>query len=103
MSQHDPVAENFAGDGRGWSIALVAVLALGQAAAAAMAAFATRDVFAAFRDDVFRNPSDPGPGCWSPPPVLAIALPARGRKRVVAERVGQDYAASLRLQVFSNT
>ena len=86
-----------AGEGRGRRIALVAVLALGQAAAAGIAAFATRDVFAAFRDGLAGLPS------------RALALIAlaglaiavlRVAERVVAERVGQDYAASLRLKLF---
>jgi len=88
-----------AGEGRGRSIALVAVLALGQAAAAGMAAFATRDVFAAFRDDAVSLP------------VLALAMVAaaglaialfRVFERVVAERVGQNYTASLRLKLFAH-
>lgn len=88
-----------AGGGRGWSIALVAVLALGQAAAAGVAAFATRDVFAGFRDEAATLP------------VLALVLVAaagvaiallRVCERVVAERVGQDYAASLRLRLFEH-
>ena len=86
-----------AGEGRGRSIALVAVLALGQAAAAGIAAFATRDVFAALRDG------------GAELPLLALGLVAavglaiamlRVVERVVAERVGQDYAASLRLRLF---
>lgn len=88
-----------AGEGRGRSIALVAVLALWQAGAAGMAAFATRDVFAAFRDDAVSLP------------VLALAMVAaaglaialfRVFERVVAERVGQNYAASLRLKLFAH-
>ena len=84
-------------EGRGRGIALVAVLALGQAAAAGMAAFATRDVFAAFHDGVEILP------------VVALSLVAlagliiavlRVIERVVAERVGQNYAASLRLKLF---
>ncbi len=88
-----------AGEGRGRSIALVAALALGQAAAAGLAAFSTRDVFAAFRDDS------------SALPLLALALVAaaglaiamlRVIERVVAERVGQSYTASLRLKLFTH-
>ena len=87
------------GEGRGRSIALVAALALGQAAAAGLAAFSTRDVFAAFRDDSTALP------------LLALALVAaaglaiailRVIERVVAERVGQSYAASLRLELFTH-
>ncbi|MDJ0896089.1 MAG: ABC transporter ATP-binding protein [Alphaproteobacteria bacterium] len=87
------------GEGRGKSIALVAVLALVQAAAAGVAAFATRDVFAAFSDKAVVLP------------VLALCLVAlagiaiallRVAERVVAERVGQDYAASLRVTLFTH-
>ncbi len=87
------------GEGRGRSIALVAALALGQAAAAGLAAFSTRDVFAAFRDESAALP------------LLALALVAaaglviaalRVAERVVAERVGQSYAASLRLKLFTH-
>ena len=84
---------------RGRGIAAVAALALGQAAAAGMAAFATRDVFAAFRDTS------------GAVPVTALVLIAaagitiaalRIYERVVAERLGQDYAASLRLKLFTH-
>ena len=84
-------------EGRGRGIALVAALALGQAAAAGMAAFATRDVFAAFRDGA------------EIVPMVALALVAlagvaiavlRVIERVVAEKIGQSYAASLRLKLF---
>ena len=84
---------------RGRGIATVAALALGQAAAAGMAAFATRDVFAAFRDDSAAVPAT----------ALALIAAAgltiaalRVFERVVAERVGQDYAASLRLKLFTH-
>lgn len=85
------------GEGRGRSIALVAALALGQAAAAGLAAFSTRDVFAAFRD------------ATQVIPLSALALVAtaglaiaacRIGERIVAERVGQNYAAALRRRLF---
>lgn len=87
------------GEGRKISIALVAVLALGQATAAGVAAFATRDVFAAFRETEMSLP------------LLALVLIVLGGlaiavlrvgERLVAERVGQDYAASLRLKLFKH-
>ena len=87
------------GERRGRGIALVAVLALGQALSAGLAAFATRDVFAAFHDAADTVPA------------LALALVAcagisiallRVAERVVAERVGQQYAASLRLKLFTH-
>ncbi len=90
---------SISGEGRGRRIALVAGLALGQAVAAGAAAFATRDVFAAFRDES------------SVLPLSALGLVAaaglaiaglRVGERVVAERVGQDYAASLRLKLFGH-
>ncbi|WP_108883223.1 ATP-binding cassette domain-containing protein [Anderseniella sp. Alg231-50] len=85
------------GEARWRGISLVVALALGQAAAAGIAAFATRDVFAAFRD------------ASTALPVLALGLVAsagiaiallRFGERVVAEQVGQNYAASLRLKLF---
>ena len=86
-------------DGRGRGIALLVALALGQASAAGIAAFATRDVFAAFRDASLALP------------IIALSLVAgagiviallRFAERVVAERVGQNYAASLRLKLFKH-
>ena len=87
------------GGGRKISILLVAVLALGQGIAAGVAAFATRDVFAAFRGHEDYLPS------------LALSLivlaglaiaSLRIGERLIAERVGQDYAASLRLKLFKH-
>ncbi len=87
------------GEGRGRSILLVAFLALGQASAAGAAAFATRDVFAALGEE--------SPGL----PLLALGLIVmagfaiallRVAERLVAERVGQNYAASLRLKLFKH-
>ncbi len=95
MSALPPIA----GDGRGRRIAAVAGLAVGDAASAGIAAFATRDVFAAI-------------GRSSPDlPIAAVALVAsaalalalmRVGERVVAERLGQDYAAALRLALFTH-
>ncbi len=87
------------GEGRKISILLVAVLALGQGIAAGVASFATRDVFAAFRENDALLPT------------LALALIVIGGlsiavlrvgERLLAERVGQDYAASLRLKLFKH-
>jgi ABC-type multidrug transport system fused ATPase/permease subunit len=87
------------GQGRGRGIALISLLALGQAAAAGVAAFATRDVFLAFRD------------ASDALPLAALAMIAaaglviaglRVGERVVAERVGQAYAAALRLRLFNH-
>jgi ABC-type multidrug transport system fused ATPase/permease subunit len=85
-------------DGRGRDIARVAALAAGQAVAAAVAAFSTRDAFAALHAD-------------AAPPLAALALIAaaglaiallRVAERVAAEALGQRYAAALRLRLFSH-
>ncbi|QBF29773.1 ABC transporter ATP-binding protein [Thalassococcus sp. S3] len=78
-------------------IALVVLFALGQAAAAGLAAFATRDVFAAFRD---LSPDLPllALGVVAASGLMIAAL--RYAERVVAEGVGQDFAAALRLTLF---
>ena len=95
MSQLPPITD--AGRGRG--IAQVAALAIAQAVAAGVAAFATRDVFAALRD------------ASDALPVVALSLIAtaglvialaRVAERVVAERIGQQYAGALRLALFSH-
>ena len=80
-------------------LAALALLALARAGAAGAAAFATRAAFATF--------GAPGAG---PPlgPLAVIALSGaaiaglRVAERVVAERIGQDYAAELRLRLFSH-
>lgn len=86
-------------DGRRFGIARLAALAVGQAAAAGVAAFATREVFVALRVDG---------GPW---PMVAMALVAAAGvalallsvgERVVAERVGQEYAGALRLTLFTH-
>lgn len=87
------------GERRGRSILLLTCLALGQATATGIAAFATRDVFAAFRDTS------------SALPFLALTFVAlsglaiglfRFRERLTAEKVGQHYAASLRIKLFKH-
>ncbi|MEM9494542.1 MAG: ABC transporter ATP-binding protein [Pseudomonadota bacterium] len=86
-------------DGRGRKIATLAGFALGQAVAAGVAAFATRDVFTAVRDD------DPNAALF---PIVAIAVAGftiagfRICERVAAERVGQEYAAALREKLFTH-
>lgn len=88
-----------AGERRGWRIALVAVLALGQAATTGVAAFATRDAFLALRDASQALPF----GALTLIAGAGLAIGAlRVMERVVAERVGQDYAASLRLKLFTH-
>lgn len=87
------------GDGRGKGISIVALLAVGQAAAAATAAFSTRDVFAAMRDRLAAEP-------YLPLALIVLAGVAiaglRIWERVVAEKVGQDYASELRLKLFEH-
>lgn len=95
MSSLPPIT----GEGRWRGISLVVVLALGQAAAAGIAAFATRDVFAAFRDASTALPTTALGFVASAG--LAIAM-LRFGERVVAEKVGQHYAASLRLKLFKH-
>lgn len=84
-------------EGRTRGIIAIIGLALGQAASAGVAAFATRDVFTAFRD------------AQSDMPIAALTLIAlsglsiaalRYGERIVAERVGQDYVATLRVKLF---
>lgn len=83
-------------DGRRGRIAAVAGLALAQAGAAALSAFATRDAFAALHAG----------GAIPPAPLALIALAglliaaARVAGRSVAETLGQHYAAVLRLTLF---
>ncbi|MBO6638771.1 MAG: ABC transporter ATP-binding protein [Roseitalea sp.] len=85
--------------GRSRGIVAIIALALGQAVSTGIAAFATRDVFAAFRDNA------------SGLPILALTLVAgsglaiaamRYRERVIAERVGQGYVAALRVRLFQH-
>jgi ATP-binding cassette subfamily B protein/ATP-binding cassette subfamily C protein CydC len=70
---------------------------LGQAAAAGVAAFATRDVFRGLGNDTSAAPATA---------LLALALSGvaiaglRVGERVLAERVGQSYAAALRITLF---
>ncbi|MEL6265720.1 MAG: ATP-binding cassette domain-containing protein [Pseudomonadota bacterium] len=90
-----------AGGRRGRAIAAVAALSLGQAGAAGAAAFATRDVFAALA-----TPGSAGAGQDVAVATIALSGAAiaacRVGERLVAERVGQDYAAALRLEIFGH-
>lgn len=87
------------GEGRGRSIGVLIALALGQATAAGLAAFATRDVFAAFHTPAAAVPL-----------VALLVLAASGLaigglrfcERVVAEKTGQHFAASLRIKLFKH-
>ena len=85
------------GEGRAKGIALVAVLAVGQAAAAGLAAFAMRDVFASFAAG-----AEVLPIASLAVIVAAGALIAalRVAERSIGEGVGQAYAASLRKALF---
>lgn len=87
------------GDGRGRAIAQVALLAIVQAIAAGVAAFATRDVFSALREATSELPlralmTLAGAG-------LVIGL-GRVGERMAAERIGQRYVGALRMRLFSH-
>lgn len=85
------------GEGRAKDVAVVALSAICQAAAAGAAAFAMRDIFLALH-----GKADPIPVSALVVLFLAGAAVAglRVLGRVVAERLGQDYAISLRRQLF---
>lgn len=93
MSAMPPIRDN----GRGRGITTLAVLALGQAIATGVAAFSTRDVFAALRDHTGGVPSTAL--ALIALSGLAIAI-LRIVERVIAERVGQSYASDLRIKLF---
>lgn len=84
---------------RARAIASVVALSLGQAAAAGTAAFATRDIFSGLY-----TAGDAVPRIS----LCAIALAGlviaacRAREAVIAEGVGQDYAADLREKLFAH-
>ncbi|MEM8855691.1 MAG: ABC transporter ATP-binding protein [Pseudomonadota bacterium] len=92
MSALPPIIEGR----RRWQLAALVAFALGQAAAAGLVAFATRDVFASFREG-----GDIPLVSLAAIVVAAVSIAAlRYSERVVAERLGQDYAAALRLKIF---
>ena len=86
-------------DARKHGVLTIIALALGQAAATGVAAFATRDVFAAFYDATSVLPASA---------LVLIAVSGllialmRYQERIVAERVGQDYVAALRVKLFQH-
>ncbi len=88
-----------AAEGRGRRVAVVAILALGQAVGAGVAAVAIRDAFAALAE------VKPGLPVFSLALIaasgLAIAL-LRWNERVAAEQLSQDFAAALRLDLFGH-
>jgi len=87
-------------EGRLRGVCLVAALAVGQAAAAGVAAFATRDVFAALS----AAEAAPLQGLLASLALIAGAGAAiallRVAERAVGENVGQSYAAALRKTLF---
>lgn len=93
MTRMPPIAA----DGRVRQIAIVAALAFCQAIAAGVAAFSTRDVFAALR-------ADDATAAYAPIALIALsglAIAAlRIGERIIGERVGQNYAAALRERLF---
>ena len=95
MSRMPPIAA----DGRRRQIAMVAALAFGQAIAAGVAAFSTRDVFAALRADDLA-------AAYGPIALIALSGLAiaglRIAERIIGEQVGQDYAAALRERLFTH-
>ncbi|NJN46857.1 MAG: ABC transporter ATP-binding protein [Candidatus Competibacteraceae bacterium] len=83
--------------GRVKGVALVAATAVGQAIAAGVAAFATRDVFAAFASSDAALPL----GSLALIITAGVAIATlRVVERTLGEGVGQDYAASLRKALF---
>ncbi|MEE4378122.1 MAG: ABC transporter ATP-binding protein [Candidatus Competibacteraceae bacterium] len=83
--------------GRAKGVALVAATAVGQAIAAGVAAFATRDVFAAFATPQTTLPI----GALVLIVVAGVVIAAlRVIERTLGEGLGQDYAAALRKTLF---
>lgn len=86
-------------EGRLRGIAFVTLCAIGQALAAGVAAFATRNVFAALRDATAALPA----AALAQIAAAGVAIGLlRVAERVAAERVGQRYAGALRLRLFSH-
>jgi ABC-type multidrug transport system fused ATPase/permease subunit len=87
------------GKGRARSVAKVILIAIGQAAAAGVAAFSTRDVFASLHAGLPVLPA------WSLGLIAFAGIAIAGlrvREQIVAERLGQDYASDVRLVVFDH-
>ena len=85
------------GEGRARGVVLVTASAVGQALAAGVAAFATRDIFAALHH------GDGGIPVLSLLFLFLAGAAVAGLRvfgRVVAERLGQDYAISVRRSLF---
>ncbi len=87
------------GDGRRRGLILLVALALGQAAATGLAAFATRDLFAAFREPAAALPVRALAGLVSAGVAIGIL---RYLERLTAEKVGQQFAAALRMKLFKH-
>jgi ABC-type transport system involved in cytochrome bd biosynthesis fused ATPase/permease subunit len=95
MSRMPPIG----GERRWLRIAALVCLALGQAAAAGAAALATRAAFAALH----RPDGDLPLAAVAAIAGAGVALAAlRWGERVVAERLGQDYVAALRVRLFEH-
>ena len=86
-------------EGRLRGIVFIAVLAVGQALAAAIAAFTTRDIFSAFGAQIGTLPVNSL--LWLALSGIVIAA-LRVVERATCESVGQQYAASLRTVFFSH-
>ena len=98
MLKSFPLMPPINGQGRARGIAIVVLCAIAQAICAGIAAFATRDVFVALREEDVMPTLD----------LVLLSLSgfglagARIGERVAAERVGQDYAAQLRKILFNH-
>ncbi len=92
MSRRPAIAAN----GRARRIAAVAALAIGQAMAAGLAAFATRDVFGALH----AGGAVPAMALVAMVMAGGFIAGARIAERSIAERVGCEYAAALRETLF---
>ena len=92
MSRRPAIAAN----GRARRIAAVAGLAVGQAMAAGLAAFATRDVF----DALHTGGAVPAMALVAIAAAGGVIAAARIAERSIAERVGCEYAAALRERLF---
>jgi len=88
---------NLLGEGRARGVALVAATAVAQAIAAGVAAFATRDVFAAFATSQTTLPI----GALVLIVAAGVVIAAlRVVERTLGEGLGQDYALALRKTLF---
>lgn len=86
-------------NGRAGRIAVVAILALGRALGVGMAAIATRDIFSTLANGFRQLPLSALLIIGASGIIIAFF---RWSERVVAEKLGQDYAAAVRLRLFDH-